>query len=416
MEGGVFGVIIKNGFESQVSGWQLNLAVAVATGAPYFSNLLSYYWVKLSRGRRKARLVSNLAISFCFCTLSIAFIPFNKMGLFLFLLILVTARVLWSGILTIRSNIWRANYPRRIRGKVTAKLATLAALIMSISGMTVGFVLDWSFDYFRWVFVVFSLVSLVGAIRYRSLSVRNQQKEILQESKKEDQRSLISTFKLLTENKSFGKYMLALFILGSGNLMFMAPLIVFFNDHTDLSQLRQILITSAIPLALIPIAVSWWAKLLDANHIFHFRSIHSWAFVGALFVFFIAQRSGFTPLFFIGAIFYGIAISGGFIGWNLGHNDFADADADADADKNSDTKNNKRTASNNSMDYMAVHVTLTGLRGLIMPLIGISFYQWLENQSVGQGRYALLLPLFLTMTGAILFVVFDRQNKRSGLT
>lgn len=65
---------------------------------------------------------------------------------------------------------------------------------------------------------------------------------------------------------------------------------------------------------------------------------------------------------------------------------------------------------------MAVHVTLTGLRGLIMPLIGISFYQWLENQSVGQGRYALLLPLFLTMTGAILFVVFDRQNKRSGLT
>jgi len=400
MEGGVFGIIIKNGFQGQVNDWLLNVSVAIATGAPFFSNLLSFYWVKLSRGRSKARLVSNLAVVFCLCGFSISLVPFSNIGLLFFLIILVVSRVVWSGILTVRSNIWRANYPRRIRGKVTAKLATLAALLMSVASITVGYVLDWNFNYFRWIFVLFSLLSIIGAFRYRILAVRNQQQEILQEKKIDDQRTLINIFRLLIENKSFGKYMLAMFVLGSGNLMFMAPLIVFLNEHTSLLQMEQILITTAIPLALIPLAVRWWAKLLDSNHIFYFRSIHSWGFVVTLFTFFVAQETELSFFFFLGAVFYGVAISGGVIGWNLGHNDFVSSNNKADK------------ADDSPMDYMAVHVTLTGIRGLFMPLVGIALYQWLENQSLGLGKYALLLPLFLTTAGAILFSIFNQQNKK----
>ncbi len=399
MEGGVLGVIIKNGFQNQVSDWLLNIAVAIATGAPYFSNLLSFFWVRLSRGRSKAIMVSNLAMLFCLCTFSMSFISFSDVGLLFLLLVLVVARFIWSGILTVRSNIWRANYPRHIRGKVTAKLATLSAFIMSIAGISVGWVLDWHFDYFRWIFVVFAGLSMIGAFRYRSLAVRHQHKEIAREKNTQDNRSLLSRFSLLTENKAFGKYMLAMFILGSGNLMFMAPLIVYLNEHTVLEQLQQILITTAIPLALIPFAVRWWARLLDGNHIFHFRSIHSWGFVFALAIFLGAQISGFNELFFIGSVVYGIAISGGVIGWNLGHNDFV----------------GKGTASReeNPMDYMAIHVTLTGLRGLVMPLVGIVLYQWLDAEILGNGKYALILPLVMTSLGASLFVIFDRQNKKA---
>ncbi len=396
MEGGVLGVIIKNGFQNQVSDWLLNLAVAIATGAPYFSNLLSFFWVQLSRGRSKARLVSNLAMLFCICTFSMSFVSFSDIGLLFLLIILVIARIIWSGILTVRSNIWRANYPRHIRGKVTAKLATLSALIMSVSGMSVGWVLDWQFDYFRWIFIVFAAISMIGAYRYRSLAVRHQQKEITREKSQQDNRSLLKRFSLLKENRAFGKYMLAMFILGSGNLMFMAPLIVFLNEHTPLEQLQQILITTAIPLALIPFAVRWWARLLDGNHIFHFRSIHSWGFVSALAIFLIAQLSGISELYFIGSIVYGIAISGGVIGWNLGHNDFVGKGGSAKQE--------------NPMDYMAIHVTLTGIRGLIMPLVGIALYQWLDTTIPGNGKYALILPLTMTSLGAVLFVIFNRQN------
>ena len=147
---------------------------------------------------------------------------------------------------------------------------------------------------------------------------------------------------------------------------------------------------------MIPLAVGRWAKLLDRNHIFYFRSIHSWGFVIALIVFLTAQITSFTELFYVGSILYGVAISGGVIGWNLGHNDFVG--------KSTSLENE------NPMDYMAIHVTLTGLRGLIMPLVGISLYQWLEITTPGNGKYALFLPLSMTSLGAILFVLFSRQN------
>ena len=399
MEGAVLGVIIKNAFQGQVSDWLLNICVAIATGAPFFSNLSSFFWVRLSLGRSKARLVSDLAILFCVCTFAIAFVSFSEVGLVFFISILIVARILWSGILTVRSNIWRANYPRHIRGKVTAKLATLAALIMSVAGISVGWILDWQFDYFRWIFISFSVLSLIGAYSYRSLAVRHQAKEISREKDVKNNMSFTKMFSLLKENKSFAKYMLAMFILGSGNLMFMAPLIVYLNEYTGLQQLEQILITTAIPLALIPVAVRWWAKLLDGNHIFHFRSIHSWVFVCALAIFSLAQLTAIEELYFVGSIIYGIAFAGGVIGWNLGHNDFVGKG------------NIKDKAPENPMDYMAIHVTLTGIRGLITPIIGIALYQWLESRSIGLGQYALILPLAMTTLGAVLFTVFNKQNR-----
>jgi MFS family permease len=401
LEGGVIGVLIKNGFEGQVSDWYLNFSVAVATGAPFYSNLVSFIWVKLSHGRNKAKLVSNLAIVCCVCAFAISFISFTSFGLVTLLVLLVVSRICWSGILTIRSSIWRANYPRHIRGKVTAKLATLAALMMSLAAISAGWLLDWEFAAFQWIYLGFGLMSLIGAYRYRYLSIRHQQKSLDAEQSKSHDVSLIQMFSLLRDNKAFGKYMLAMFILGSGNLMFMAPLIVYLNEYTELAKTSQILITTAIPLALIPLAVGRWARLLDGNHIFHFRSFHSWGFVLAIGMFSLAEILKIDWLFFIGAICYGVAVSGGVIGWNLGHNDFVTNNSKINALKN------KRS---NPMEYMAVHVTLTGIRGLFAPLIGISFYQWLELDQSGNGKYALLLPLVITSIGGILFVYFNRQR------
>ncbi len=395
LEGGVAGVLIKNGFQGMVSDWLLNFCVAVATGAPFYSNLVSFVWVKVSHGKNKAKVVSNLAILFCLTGVSISQIQFSSSGLVLLILLLIFARICWSGILTIRSAIWRDNYPRHIRGKVTAKLATLSAFLMSLSAIAAGWVLDWQFEAFRWLYGGFGLLSLLGAIRYRNLSIRHHQKRIDSEISSQEKISFVKIFALLRENRAFGKYMLAMFFLGSGNLMFMAPLIVFFNEHTALSRASQILITTAIPLSLIPIAVGWWARLLDKNHVFRFRAVHSWGFVSSLILFNFAQFLNLDWLFFVGAVCYGFAIAGGVIGWNLGHNDFV---------------GNARP-----MDYMAVHVSLTGIRGLLAPLLGVGFYQWLESSHSGYGQYALLLPLTITSIGGILFVTFDRQRVKGSL-
>ena len=87
-----------------------------------------------------------------------------------------------------------------------------------------------------------------------------------------------------------------------------------------------------------------------------------------------------------------VSTSAGNLAWNLGHNDFSN-DAWASL-------------------YMAIHVTLTGIRGLLAPLIGVAFYQYLAGSDPAQAPWALLLPLLLSLSGSVWFVRLSRYRLR----
>ena len=61
---------------------------------------------------------------------------------------------------------------------------------------------------------------------------------------------------------------------------------------------------------------------------------------------------------------------------------------------------------------MAIHVTLTGLRGLMMPLVGVGFYQYLAASRPDYASWALLLPFSLSFSGALIFVFLHLQLVR----
>jgi hypothetical protein len=77
----------------------------------------------------------------------------------------------------------------------------------------------------------------------------------------------------------------------------------------------------------------------------------------------------------------------------LGHNDFAP--------RGEETR------------YMALHVTLTGLRGLIAPPLAVAAYHGLERAHAGLGRWALVLPVALILAGAREFTAMQRQRTMS---
>ena len=97
----------------------------------------------------------------------------------------------------------------------------------------------------------------------------------------------------------------------------------------------------------------------------------------------IALFTGITLLLWLSALLFGIANAGANLGWNLGHNDFASL--------------------GKVQQYMGVNVTLTGMRGLIAPPLGVLTYTALERIAPGAGRYALALPITMTLIGAIGF-------------
>jgi hypothetical protein len=114
--------------------------------------------------------------------------------------------------------------------------------------------------------------------------------------------------------------------------------------------------------------------------------------VGSSALFAVAVITGDAHLLWPASIILGGAYAGGHLGWNLGHNDFS----------------SDGTASH----YMAIHVTLTGMRGLIMPLIAVGFYQYLTEYSPGNAAYALLLPFSLTLLGSVYFVALHIERSR----
>ena len=178
-------------------------------------------------------------------------------------------------------------------------------------------------------------------------------------------------------------------IFGSGNLMVVAMLVVLMNDRLGLDRLTQVLITSSLPILVLCLTVRSWAKVLDRRHIISYRAVHSWTFVAANGFFAAAFLAGAPHWLWIGAVLLGAAWGGGHLGWNLGHNDFAD-DSDSSL-------------------YMATHVWLTGLRGLVMPVLGVVFIHLLESQAPGRGAYAMLLPLALSLMGWAWFLRLHRE-------
>jgi hypothetical protein len=92
-----------------------------------------------------------------------------------------------------------------------------------------------------------------------------------------------------------------------------------------------------------------------------------------------------------GAFLYGVSLAASSLGWSLGHNDFAP--------RGEETR------------YMALHVSLTGLRGLAAPTLGVFAYHALERLWPGTGAWAVLMPLALVVLGAAQFTAQRRLRR-----
>jgi hypothetical protein len=207
--------------------------------------------------------------------------------------------------------------------------------------------------------------------------------------------SLAAMAGVLRENRDFRNYMAGMMVFGAGNLMVVPMLVILVADYFHLGRLEQVLITSSIPVLLLCFSVTFWAARLDQRHIISYRAIHAWNFVLMIAVFAAAAILHLPALLWLGAVLMGSAHGGGHLGWNLGHNDFT-GDADSSL-------------------YMATHVSLTGVRGLVMPIAAVGFMQYLESLRPGLGVYGLLLPLTLSLAGSCWFVHLHRERRRLGL-
>ncbi|MFG0285066.1 MAG: hypothetical protein ACF8R7_11640 [Phycisphaerales bacterium JB039] len=400
-EGGVLGVLIKNGFEDVASRWSLTTAVALVSAAPAFGNISSFLWVRLWHGQPLARAVASMqAIVAILCAI-IAFAPRTEPGMWMMALGAVGARMAWAGALTLRSTAWNQNYSRHYRARLTGKFATIQVLAIGVLGLGMGWAVDHTTGAgagasnwlaFRILAVIGGAFGLVGAWFWTRVRIRGQRALRRAESGAGADRPSInpaSMIRTLAEDRPFAGYMLCMMLLGSGNLMIGAPLVLALRDRFAVDNFGGIAIASSIPYLMMPAMIPLWARLLERTHIIRFRVVHSWVFVAANVLLLLAALAISEALLYASAIIKGFAFAGGALAWNLGHLDFAPA--------------------YKASQYMGVHVTLTGVRGLITPFIGVGVYEALEAWRPGTGSWVFALCAGLTIAGGIGFLLLVRR-------
>lgn len=396
LSGGVAGVLVDTVFAGAAPAWFVATAVALMTGAGPLSNIGSLGWAHWSLGRRKVWALNRLQLLFALALATAALAPIGQLGLLVFVAAIIAAQVLWCGIITIRASIWRLNYDRTARFAFAADNQAIVSLTHAVTGAATGWLIAANPDGFRWLLVVTGICAIASLARLRRVRVRREGRLLAAE------RDLASGgafrldryFAILREDPLYRRYMVCMMVLGTGNLMFTAPLILIMNRQLGLSSFSQVLITAALPTLIVPLSSRVWSRALARDHVIGFRRRNSRWYALAIAVASTGVLLELEPVLWLSAVVLGIAIGGGMLGWNLGHNDFAPEERVA--------------------DYLGLHVSLTGLRGLAAPLIGVWFYGLLEAFEPGLGRWALLLPLTLTTAGSIAFWRFHRDHTKKG--
>jgi len=392
VESGVTGVIARNVFDGVVDEPTLNFAVAILAGATAFGNIASFFWAGLSQGRHKIRFLVGLQAATMILVALVAAASASAWGLLLLTMATVCARLCWSGVVTLRSTVWRANYPRQVRARMSGKITTIQALLIALSSFIIGWSVSVSPVAWRPLYLVVAAAGLVGTFVYRGMRMRGHKALLAAENSGEGagafRLSPLHSLRILAEDRKFRGYMICMFLFGTGNLMVTAPLVIVLKTQFQLDPFASILITSSIPFLLMPFSIPFWSKLLDRVHIIEFRAVHGWSFVASIAAVLLGSVLGLTWLLWVSAVLQGIAFGGGVLGWNLGHLDFAPPEK--------------------ASLYMGVHVTLTGIRGLFAPLLAVGVYQGLEEWREGTGGWVFAVCLVLSVAGALGFMRMRR--------
>lgn len=392
LEGGTMSIVVQKAFADApgVSTASLNLALSVVIAAPEFANLTSFAWAAGAHGRRKVPYISMLQRAAALLVIAMALLPTTSVGLWALCVLYLMARTLWTGVITLRAAVWRGNYEKILRAKVAGRMTTVQSLMLAASGLSIGWAMDYDARAFHLLFPVLAVGGLIGNALYRGVRLRGEPKLLEQERADHHRRpslNPLSVVHVLREDRLYRRFMFWMFIFGLGNLLIAFPLTKAFDGA---SYLEGILVRTAIPLAIMPLAIPFWARLLSRRHVIEFRAIHAWTFVAATFVLTLASFTGARWLYYLAAVLLGVGFAGGSLAWNLGHSDFTTPDRDA--------------------SYMSVHVTLNGVRGLMSPFI--AFGLWTILAPRGLEPVVFMVCLAINTVGALGFVSMAIGRRR----
>lgn len=393
VEGGTAAVMVRSLFGTQAPRLAVDMVLAVVSSAPAWTNLASLAYARRAQGRRKIPFLQPLLFAMCVCIAALALVPRSAAGLALFFVLYTAARLLWAGIETVRAVLWSVNYPARMRARITGRITVNTSLALAFVGLGIGWLLGRDGPGWRVAIVAGAACGLVGTVFFRRFRVRREPQLLAAERARMKEGAsfgIRGIRDLMARDVAFRDYQLAMSMFGAGMLSLTPLMVVCQNEVLGLPAFQQVLVTTAIPVLVVPFAVRPWATYLDRHRVLAFRAVHGRITIVAVLLLLAAVFLHWPWLLLGGALLLGVSMAAGSLGWSLGHNDFAP--------RGEETR------------YMALHVTMTGIRGLVTPPVAIGLYYALDSWRPGLGAAALLLPLALIVAGSQRFTAMHRAG------
>lgn len=404
-EGSISSIIVSLTFVADP--WLISIVMA----SPMCANLLGLVWGSVATGRRKLPLFMGLAAGTAATIASIGLTPATPVGGWVFAAQIVVARVLLSGCLTVRSALWKRNYPTASRGRIAARLQ-MARFAFGIITVVVVMKLftKWPRSYV-YAYPTAALLGLLAILVIRSMHVRGEKTELAQLDRLRRVSSspppsglrvlLRSGIKVLRDDPDYRRYMLGMTLLGSANIMTMPLMTIIITKQLMLSYFDSGNLLEVLPRLLMLASLGPWAGLFDRVGVVRFRIINASAWaglsvfggLGATVICYMPDFLDALPVFVtavsliaLARLCEGVGKGGGAIAWNIGHLHFAKS-VEAEA-------------------YMGVHVFLTGIRGLIMPFVGTFLY-------LRYGPLAFVVSTALSLAGILTFAALARRQHQA---
>ena len=284
VEGATAAVLVKQHCAGRASALAVNLAVGLVSGAPGFANGRSLAWANLAHGRARVQLLAALQAAFALLVGGVARASRAAAGLAVTVLVIIAARVVWAGILTVRAAVWTANYPRNVLARMTGRIVIVNACSVGAAAVLVGFALGALAVDARWLYGGGALAGPAGAWLYRAMRVWREFRLLAAEAAHGASREPFSPrmlTQILREDPAYRQYMLSMGICGAGNLMFTALLVLVFAQALQRPGGLQIVLLAVVPLVTQPLFLPAWARLLDGSHAVRYRSRQGRALVAA---------------------------------------------------------------------------------------------------------------------------------------
>jgi MFS family permease len=370
LDGFALGVIALNEFvllkAMKATAFQIGLFWQLSVLVMPFSIFLNQW---LDRAKHKKRLLRRAAIFsrtplllFLFFPQHLYLQPQNNLLIWFFLILFflyyIGNPLIWPAL-----NLFtKANYKPERFGKLFGWNLTATQITTVAATFIFGMLLNWNPDSYRWVFPVIGILSLTGIWMMIRIPIPETIENPGQSGTFSLKQTLNDSFGVFKENPAFGRFQMAMMAYGMGFLMSLAIVTVYLGNHFKLDYNGAALyknIPVFMGIMLFPVLSGHMDKR-DPRRLAIFSFLgHGLFFLGLILAdFYGAETSAFgyriIYMLLLAYLCQGIYVTLMGLVWGIGSSYFAPA--------------------HEAARYHSVHITLTGIRGIIAPPIGVLLY------------------------------------------